>query len=58
MPEPRPVEPDDGIRRAIASCGACPWTAIMRGDTDEEITEFLRLLLAEHISTLHVERAS
>jgi hypothetical protein len=30
--------------------------AIMRGDTDEEITEFLRLLLADHLTTLHPKR--
>jgi hypothetical protein len=45
------VTDDDPVRRALASCGACPWTAIMRGDTDEEITEFLRLRLAEHLRT-------
>jgi hypothetical protein len=44
---------DDGIRRASASCGVCPWTAIMRGDTDAEIFEFLRLLLADHLTTMH-----
>jgi hypothetical protein len=43
----------DGIRRATASCGVCPWTAIIRGDTDEEIFEFLRVLLADHLTTMH-----
>jgi hypothetical protein len=50
------VTDDDGIRRASASCGVCPWTAIIRGDTDEEIFEFLRLLLADHLTTMHVRR--
>jgi hypothetical protein len=49
-------DPDDGRRRAVARCGVCPWMAIMRGDTDEEITEFLRLLLADHLTTLHPKR--
>ena len=49
---------DDGIRRASASCGVCPWTAIIRGDTDEEIFEFLRFLLADHLTTMHLERGT
>jgi hypothetical protein len=50
------VTDDDPVRRAVARCGVCPWTAIMRGDTDAEITEFLRLLLADHLTTLHPRR--
>ena len=50
------VTDDDPVRRAIARCGVCAWTAIMRGDTDAEITEFLRVLLAEHLTTLHPRR--
>jgi hypothetical protein len=45
--------PDDPVRRAIARCGVCRWTAIMRGDTDEEISVFLGRLLAEHLTTMH-----
>jgi hypothetical protein len=50
------TDDDDPVRRAIARCGVCDWTAIMRGDTDAEITEFLRLLLADHLTTLHPRR--
>ena len=41
------------VRRAIAKCATCEWTAIMTGDSDEEIAEFLRLLLMDHVTTLH-----
>ncbi len=44
------------VRRAEASCTACDWHATMTGDTDDEITEFLRLLWWEHATTMHARR--
>jgi hypothetical protein len=52
------LDPGDGllpVRRAIARCGHCPWVAFMSGDDDAELAEFLRLLLGEHLTTLHAE---
>ena len=54
------LDPGDGmvpVRRAIARCGHCDWIAIMSGDDDAELAEFLRLLLGEHLTTLHSEEA-
>jgi hypothetical protein len=44
------------VRRAEASCTACDWHATMTGDTDDEITDFLRLLWWEHATTMHPRR--
>lgn len=41
------------VRRAIARCATCDWTATMTGDTDEELAEFLRLLLMHHVTEMH-----
>jgi hypothetical protein len=41
------------VRRARASCNACDWIAIMRGDTDEEIADFLRQRFAAHVAEKH-----
>jgi hypothetical protein len=54
------MDPGDGlipVRRAIARCKHCDWIAIMSGDDDAELAEFLRLLLGEHLTTLHAEGA-
>jgi hypothetical protein len=53
------LDPGDGlipVRRAIARCGHCSWIAIMSGDDDDELAEFLRLLLMEHVNDLHPRR--
>jgi hypothetical protein len=47
------VTDDDPVRRARASCNACDWIAIMRGDTDEEIADFLRQRFAAHVAEKH-----
>jgi hypothetical protein len=44
------------VRRAIARCASCDWIAIMSGDDDDELAEFLRLLLTEHVNDLHPAR--
>jgi hypothetical protein len=44
---------DDGVRRGVARCKACRWIAIMRGDTDAEIAEFLRRQYVDHLRTMH-----
>jgi hypothetical protein len=41
------------VRRGIARCNSCGWVAIMSGDDDADIAEFLRLLLMEHVHDLH-----
>lgn len=41
------------VRRAIARCGTCHWIAIMSGDDDNELADFLHALLREHIQDLH-----
>jgi hypothetical protein len=41
------------VRHAIARCATCDWAATMTGDTDEELTEFLRLLLMQHVTETH-----
>jgi hypothetical protein len=46
-------DPDDPVRRARASCNACDWIAIMRGDTDDEIADFLRQRFAAHVAEKH-----
>jgi hypothetical protein len=50
------MDPGDGlipVRRAIARCARCPWVAIMSGDDDAELADFLHALLTEHIQDLH-----
>jgi len=50
------LDPGDGlipVHRAIARCASCEWVAIMTGDDDDELVEFLRLLLLDHVTTLH-----
>jgi hypothetical protein len=50
------TDPGDGVlpvRRAIARCATCDWTAIMTGDDDEEIADFLELLLHAHVADEH-----
>jgi hypothetical protein len=50
------LDPGDGVlpvRRAIARCASCDWIAIMSGDDDDELAEFLRLLLMAHVHDLH-----
>lgn len=50
------LDPGDGmlpVRRAIARCASCDWIAIMSGDDDAELAEFLRLLLMAHVHDLH-----
>jgi len=44
------------VRRAVARCASCDWTAIMSGDDDAELAEFLRLLLMAHVTDLHPPR--
>jgi hypothetical protein len=41
------------VRRGRASCSVCDWRAIMRGDTDEEIADFLRQRFAAHVAEKH-----
>ena len=49
------ADDDDPVRHATAWCHACAWVAIMRGDTDEEITDFLRQQYAVHVAERHPE---
>jgi hypothetical protein len=39
------------VRQAVARCPACPWTAIMSGDDDQEIAGFLYAQLLAHTTT-------
>jgi hypothetical protein len=41
------------VRGARASCSACDWVATMRGDTDEELADFLRQRFAAHVAEKH-----
>lgn len=41
------------VRRALARCSTCDWTAVMSGDDDSELTAFLHALLMEHVTRLH-----
>jgi len=41
------------VRRAIARCATCEWTAVMTGDDDDEMADFLEALLHAHVTNEH-----